>query len=116
MLLTYVRRFQRGEESERFRKRRSESPHRVMNVDGAERIEPDKMSELPGTGEKIGRQQFVGRKHTWGERDRESWNGNRGKVSRLSDNDEEADRQRLLESLIDPQEVPRSGEYFEVRE
>ena len=44
------------------------------------------------------------------------WNHDRGgaRALRQEESDEAADRQRLLESLIDPQDVPRSGEYYEV--
>ena len=46
------------------------------------------------------------------------WNQDRGgaRALRQEESDEAADRQRLLESLIDPQDVPRSGEYYEVKE
>ncbi len=61
------------------------------------------------------RMEFDGRRNAGGGRGR-GWIHDRGGARALGpdESDEAADRQRLLESLIDPQDVPRSGEYYEV--
>ena len=90
-------------------------------MDGAERIVRDRSKQDTWTNrtdtvERMDSQQFDGRRNTGG-RER-GWNHGRGGGSRAlrpDDSDEAADRQRLLESLIDPQDVPRSGDYYEVK-
>ena len=124
---TYVHRWSRGEEQkhgwEGLRRRGSHSPQaqREAGMDGAERIVRDRSKQDTWTNrtdtvERMDSQQFDGRRNTGG-RER-GWNHGRGGGSRAlrpDDSDEAADRQRLLESLIDPQDVPRSGDYYEVK-
>ena len=91
-----------------------------MDVDGAERVTRGGAKDTPGdnnVSERINGEQFEGRRTAAGRgRGWDNWNSSHGRGPRPSDqSDEAADRQRLLESLIDPQEVPRSGEYFEVK-
>ena len=91
-------------------------------MDGAERLvrdrsKQDTSSKNNTTAERMDSQQVDGRRNAGG-RER-VWNFGRsrgGRSLRFDESDkEEADRQRLLESLIDPQDVPRSGEYYEVK-
>ena len=93
-----------------------------MDVDGAMRVIRGVAKDTPGDSSSIRErtingQQFEGRRDNTGkESGWENWNtSNHGRALKSDMSDEAADRQRLLESLIDPQEVPRSGEYFEVK-
>jgi hypothetical protein len=77
------------------------------------RLKQDTWSSRNNTAERM---EFDGRRNAGGGRGRgrgRGWIHDRG-GARAEESDEAADRQRLLESLIDPQDVPRSGEYYEV--
>lgn len=117
-------RWSRGEEQklgwEGLRRRGSHSPQaqREVTMDGAERVVRDRSKQAArgdnNVIERMDSQQFDGRRNAGG-RER-GWNhGHGGRALRPDESDEAADRQRLLESLIDPQDVPRSGEYYEVK-
>lgn len=117
-------RWSRGEEQklgwEGLRRRGSRSPQaqREVTMDGAERVVRDRSKQAArgdnNAIERMDSQQFDGRRNAGG-RER-GWNhGHGGRALRPDESDEAADRQRLLESLIDPQDVPRSGEYYEVK-
>lgn len=117
----YVFRWSRGEEQKRgwegLRKRRSHSPQRNVSMDGVERVVRDRSKQdTQGDGntrEKMNGQQFDMRRNAGGRERNENWSHG-GRSPWPDESDEVADRQRLLESLIDPQDVPRSGEYYEV--
>ena len=128
-------RWSRGEEQkhgwEGLRRRGSHSPpaaQREVAMDGgAERVVRNRSKQQDtwsnnrnNETERMESQQFdayavYGRRNARG-RGR-GWNQDRGgaRALRQEESDEAADRQRLLESLIDPQDVPRSGEYYEVK-
>lgn len=110
------------------RKRGSRSPQKEMDANevrrearargGAKDTSGDgNVGDQERTGHVHG-EQFEGRRRTGREMD---WNNEsrgrdgHGRAPKPDDGNEAADRQRLLESLIDPQDVPRSGYYFEVR-
>ena len=120
----------RWSRGEGLRRRGSHSPpaaQREVAMDGgAERVvrnrskQQDTWSNRNNATERMESQQFdayamYGRRNARG-RGR-GWNHDRGgaRTLRQEESDEAADRQRLLESLIDPQDVPRSGEYYEVK-
>ena len=119
----YVFRWSRKEEQkhgwEGFRRRGSHSPQREVSMDGVERVVRDRSKQdtqgEDNARERMNSQEFDRRRNAGGrERNWENWNRG-GRAPWPDESDEAADRQRLLESLIDPQDVPRSGEYYEVK-
>lgn len=113
----------RGDNHNRVGRRRgSHSPPKEMEVEGAGRVTRGGARDAAGDGrarEKTDHQfhgrQLEGRRHPGRELDSNVKNDGHGRGPRDAESDDMTDRQRLFESLIDPQEVPRSGYYFEVR-
>lgn len=108
------------EHDREIRRRKSHSPAKGMEVDGAVREMRGRAKGRPvaNIGERTSHVQsrrFDERRNPERERDLNSNTQDSGRRNKATgESEEEADRQRLIESLIDPQEVPRSGYYFEV--
>ena len=114
----FYNRQSRGEEHAREGKRRGEnSPPKEMEVDGAGRDARggDRDTQVDSSvTEKPDGGTFERRRHPGKDWEVDGRNHRNGRGFRDEESDEAADRRRLLESLINPQEVPRSGYYFEV--
>ena len=114
--MLYNRQSRGGDEHAREGRRRGDhSPPKDMEVDGAGREARGGARDVQGDSkitEKTDGRALEGRRHPGREWEADSKNHRYGRKD--PESGEAADRQRLLESLINPQEVPRSGYYFEV--
>lgn len=99
------------------KRRADHSPPKEMEVDGAGREAKGGARNVQGDSDVIEKTDggvLERRRHPGRDWEADSKNHRYGRGPKDAESDEAADRQRLLESLINPQEVPRSGYYFEV--